>query len=197
MGPPKSPPEVNLLDQVFSAGYVKDYSLAVDGGANVGDWTAKMLERFDRVYTIDASAECVTMLGKRFLGDNRVEVTHAALMSEIGRVRVISPNKKPMCQKRYVERDKEGDTRSITIDSLYLMSCGLIKLDLEGAEGQALLGAKRTVSRFRPVLVIEFYKDYFSRFGQTANDLLRLIIGEWGYKIMISNGSDRVFVNAD
>jgi hypothetical protein len=44
---------------------------------------------------------------------------------------------------------------TITIDSLQLQRCDLIKFDVEGWETRALNGAIRTISRFKPVLFFE------------------------------------------
>lgn len=44
---------------------------------------------------------------------------------------------------------------TITIDSLHLERCDLIKFDIEGWETRALNGANRTISRFKPVLFFE------------------------------------------
>lgn len=44
---------------------------------------------------------------------------------------------------------------TITIDSLQLQRCDLIKFDVEGWETRALNGAARTISKFKPVLFFE------------------------------------------
>lgn len=44
---------------------------------------------------------------------------------------------------------------AITIDSLHLQRCDLIKFDVEGWETRALNGANRTISRFKPELFFE------------------------------------------
>ena len=44
---------------------------------------------------------------------------------------------------------------TITIDSLQLQRCDLIKFDVEGWETRALNGAIRTISRFKPMLFFE------------------------------------------
>lgn len=201
MSPPRGRPQVELLDDVFAAGLVRDFSVAVDGGANVGDWTAKMRERFDSVFAVEASPECAKMLRKRFCEDESVGVIHAALLDRAGMVRVVSPNKKPACQKRYVELVPDGDVRSITLDSIPLACgpawgglCGLIKLDLEGAEYPALLGAQNTIADHRPVLIVEFYKDLCARFGHTEDSVLSLI-DAMGYKMVMESFPDRVFVH--
>lgn len=194
MGLPKFPPEVALLDQVFALGLIKNYSLALDGGANVGDWTARLLDMFDLVWAIDASQECVDILDSRFPLGASVTITHAALLDEGGRVRVISPNKKRASQKRYVELDDKGDTLAITIDSLGLPECGLIKLDLEGAEGLALIGARQTIAKYRPVLIVELFREQSRRFGHTEAAVMEIIKG-LGYRQAIASGPNRVFVN--
>lgn len=45
--------------------------------------------------------------------------------------------------------------RVITLDSLQLKSCGLIKVDVEGFEHQVLTGAAETIARCRPILYVE------------------------------------------
>jgi FkbM family methyltransferase len=43
----------------------------------------------------------------------------------------------------------------MTIDSLPLTACQLIKVDVEGMEGEVLAGAEQTIRRFRPSLYVE------------------------------------------
>lgn len=50
----------------------------------------------------------------------------------------------------------DGDpVEIITIDSLGLDRCDLIKLDVQGAERDVLIGAGETIQRFRPLLYLE------------------------------------------
>lgn len=60
-----------------------------------------------------------------------------------------------------VEEDEEGDVLAVTIDdlvdSLALPRLDWIKMDIEGAEVEALKGAMKTLSRYRPTLWIEFH----------------------------------------
>ena len=60
-----------------------------------------------------------------------------------------------------VEEDEDGNILAVTIDEL-VDSLGLprldwIKMDIEGAEVEALKGAMKTLSRYRPTLWIEFH----------------------------------------
>jgi FkbM family methyltransferase len=50
----------------------------------------------------------------------------------------------------------EGERVSgVTVDSLDLPACDLIKIDVEGMEGEVIAGAEQTIRRFRPVLYVE------------------------------------------
>jgi len=43
----------------------------------------------------------------------------------------------------------------VTVDSLELSDCQFIKMDIEGMEREAILGAKKTIERFKPVIYLE------------------------------------------
>lgn len=43
----------------------------------------------------------------------------------------------------------------VTIDSLDLPACQMLKVDVEGMEGEVISGAERTIRRFRPLLYVE------------------------------------------
>lgn len=185
--------QTDILDEVFASGLVRDYSIAVDGGANVGDWTSRMLDQFDNVYAFDPAVECCEHLHKRF-PNGGVHVFNSALLDRQCRVSVVSPNRKPFSQKRYVEPSETGDVSAIPLDMLDLKSCGLIKLDVEGAEGLALLGAANTIQKHRPVLIVEFAWDLVERFGHTEDSVLR-IVKALGYRHVMGTFPDRVFVH--
>lgn len=45
--------------------------------------------------------------------------------------------------------------RTITVDSLHLRECAAMKIDVERAEPMVLRGARKTLERLRPVLLVE------------------------------------------
>lgn len=63
-----------------------------------------------------------------------------------------------------------------TLDSLELPACGLIKIDVEGYEGQVLRGARETIARCRPYLYVENDR------AEQQQDLISLIV-ELGYRL--------------
>jgi len=59
--------------------------------------------------------------------------------------------------------------QSLTIDSLNLAKCDFIKIDVEGSELSVIEGAKRTLLRFKPIILIEI--DYHL----CGSDMIKLI----------------------
>lgn len=66
----------------------------------------------------------------------------------------------------------EGDAvKCITIDSLNLSECQFIKMDCEGMEIKALDGAKETIAKHRPTMLIEVNRGALVRQGASAEAL--------------------------
>jgi len=75
-----------------------------------------------------------------------------------------------------------------TIDSFGLTRCDLIKLDLEGMEAEALMGASETIERCKPILFIETIKSDKAAISQTLRDA--------GYVVM-PNGMNVLAIHKD
>jgi len=55
-----------------------------------------------------------------------------------------------------LEGVKAGEkVRQMTIDELELAACDLVKIDVEGMEGDVIAGGEWTICRFRPILYVE------------------------------------------
>lgn len=70
----------------------------------------------------------------------------------------------------------------ITLDSLNLEACHLIKIDVEGMELEVLEGATQTIARCHPVLYLENHEGAQNPFIQ--------LLTQWGYKIY-KHGTDQ------
>ncbi|MDQ7083784.1 MAG: FkbM family methyltransferase [Sulfurovum sp.] len=67
-----------------------------------------------------------------------------------------------------------------------------IKCDVEGAELLVLQGAKKTIEKFYPIILIEIYDDWTQRFGHSTNDVIDYLLS-FGYKIkMINHKSKKI-----
>src|SRR5215472_10195803 len=148
---------------------VRDFSIAVDGGAHRGSWTQVMAARFATVHAFEPCRELCGRLRDRFAGSN-VDVIYAALSNRDGTGELRYPRDPPKWRGGYICAG--GDIPVMRLDTIALTACGLIKLDLEGAELLALYGASETISRCLPVLVVEVKEKTAARFGWARSDLL-------------------------
>ena len=70
-------------------------------------------------------------------------------------------------------------TELLSIDSLKLKDVHFLKIDIEGMEIQAIKGAKTTISKFKPILMIEKIK--------SDQAYLKSMLEQLGYKVQEMN----------
>ena len=171
------------LEEALS--YVTDWSVAIDGGANVGFWAQKMAEKFEDVYAFEIDKDtfqcmkenCPTVharnyglsnkIGKKVLADgwsNKSMGTH--LEASVGNNNLIG-------RAKSARRHDRVEIPTITVDSLNLPSLGFMKLDVEGHEAQVIEGAKETLLKYKPIVMIEYKPLLNTRYG-TADPAQRL-----------------------
>lgn len=175
--------QIKTLHWILNSGLIRDWSVAVDGGANVGDWSAVMAERFGTVHAFEPGGMFVPRRSNVILHEQ-------ALMDAPGRVEIIK--KKTSNRGWYALPMPDGEAEATTIDRLKLQSCGLIKLDIEGAEGFALLGASRTLDKFKPVVIVEFGTSRRKRPG-LPDERTRGILRDFGYRLVYESRPDEVY----
>ena len=88
-----------------------------------------------------------------------------------------------------------GNIPQLTIDSLGIEP-DCIQLDIEGFEGNALLGAEKTIQRNKPLLVIETSSSLSEISGWTREEIDNLILG-WGYEIIDKGRLDTIYKAKD
>ncbi len=67
-----------------------------------------------------------------------------------------------------------------------------IKCDVEGAELLVLQGAKKTIEKFHPIILIEIEDKWTQRFGYNANEVISYLL-DFGYKIKMINYQTKKF----
>jgi len=145
---------------------------AIDVGAHRGIWTKEMLKTFGVVTAIEPSD-----LYK--LIDKRANVINAAVGSKIGRCS-LAEGKKNTGQKHVVAGK---DIKMITLDSLNLTP-DFIKIDVEGMEYDVLVGAKETIERYKPYILIE-EANLSERYGCDPEKARRLL-KRLGMKLLVT-----------
>lgn len=185
--------EAERIHAIMATGLVpRDSGIAIDGGAHVGSWAVEMAEYFDLVLAFEPCAESYAMLdaNTNLSMFGIINTYQQALMDKCCKVSVHPP--KPS-RKTLTARQVSygGEVNAISIDSLELSGCDLIKLDLEGAELLALQGGLKTIRKFKPYLIIEF-NALGGRFGHT-DAAIYSFVKSLGYDQVWEDGVDRGF----
>ncbi len=163
---------------------VRSGDVVIDVGANVGTVTAclaKKVGQTGNVYAIEPQRTifhnlCAAMVLNGF---HNVSCIHAAVGGEIGSIEI--PEIDYRRSENFGAISLQGDCRGervpmMTLDSLELDRCRLIKIDVEGMEFEVLLGARETLEKCKPFLYLEAKK---SRSTQSCIQLIQ----ELGYSI--------------
>lgn len=180
------------MEKVLS--HVKDWSVAIDGGAQVGRVANRLAEKFGKVIAIELSQRNYDCLRKNIKG-NVVPIL-GCLTNVRGGNFTASPDKhpdSPICRAVAASPGATGTVPSITIDELGLESCGFIKLDLQGFDYFALLGAEHTLRRFKPPIFFEHDASCFERYGVTDNDPANFLKG-LGYELLEADRDNQAWI---
>ncbi len=182
---------LSLRRQHFGNGVV-----ALDCGANIGvhtvEW-AKGMTGWGFVIAIEAQERIYYALAGNISINNcfNVHVIHSAVGAQEGLLRIPVPNYlapgsfgslelRQSGANEFIGQDidysepKLATIRLMTIDSLNLSRLDLIKIDVERMELDVLQGAKATIERFRPILIVEQLK--------ASKDEITAVLASYGYE---------------
>lgn len=150
--------ELDVLSQLLKPGKV-----VVEAGANIGAHTlpiAQIVGKSGRVIAMEPQRFVFqTLCGNMALNSiTHVDCLWAAVGSQMGTIEVPEFSADQPSNFGGVSLDEKLSgyrVALITIDSLNLAKCHLIKADVEGMELEVLKGAAETIKRCRPILYVE------------------------------------------
>lgn len=134
--------------------------IAVDIGAHIGIWSVELSKHFERVHAFEPVRENTYCLLENV---SRLKVTvhpDVALGDREGFCEMLMPSN-GNSGMAYAIDDPPRDCAVVnnasmhTLDSYQFRDVGLIKIDVEGYEGNVVLGALGTIMDSRPVIVFE------------------------------------------
>lgn len=172
--------------------YVTDVSCAIDGGAHAGLWTRDLAARFDSVLAFEPAKDTFEALSQNVKDCPNVVLINAALGAAEGRVSMAIDARneaRANTGARYVQPG--GSIPMVTIDSMQLASLGFVKLDIEGSELPALMGARATLLRCHPIVLFE-EKGFGARFGVSRGQIGAFLRG-LGYRQLASISADQIW----
>jgi FkbM family methyltransferase len=151
-------PELALLDKLAPRG-----GTALDIGANQGIYAYALAEIADRVVAFEPNPDYAFFA--RWMLRGRAEVRELALSDATGRgalhvplsdrgmaLHLAGSLKRTHSQFR---NEKTYEVEIRTLDDFHLTNVRFIKVDVEGSEREVLDGARATLGRSRPVLLLE------------------------------------------
>ena len=158
--------ERNRIQERFGETLIREGDIVIDCGAHVGTFVHQSLANgASKVVAIDPDPTQVECLRRNFreeIASGRVVVVPEGVWSKEGTMTLYVASLHSGASS-FVEKhgEKEITVRVTTIDELVgrlgLPRVDLIKLDIEGAEREALLGASETLGKYGPALLIDSY----------------------------------------
>ena len=181
----------NKLD--IALGFVKNFTVAIDAGANYGIMSYNLNSKFSKIYAFEVDTpvrDCLKKNVETFQLDN-VVVCDCGLSDK---EEFVSLNYLKNTFGTHINKEVSGTNICKTLDSFELTEVGFIKLDCDGYEPYILRGAEQTIKKYKPVILMEeknYSKRYYGEEGNLAVDLLL----SWGYTMEISWPKDCVMIH--
>ncbi len=135
--------------------HIDNSSVCVQAGGACGVWPLRFSQLFSHVYTFEPQPINYKCLKFNTAEADNITAFNAPL-SDAHKKYVIHNEifERKNFGAGYVIPDDSG-LEATTIDELEVNDCGLIQLDIEGHELQALKGGAKTIDKYRPVIVLE------------------------------------------
>lgn len=168
--------EASLLRDLLKPGDV-----VVEAGANIGALTlpiAQAIAPDGEVFAFEPQPEYFELLQQNCDYDGQHLINRGlARESEIIRLPAIPMEAIHAPGWTHNLQTDEHEMEVMALDELNLSRMDLIKIDIDGGEHLALLGAKETIANHRPLLFVENDKP------EAYPDLVRWLIEDAGYKL--------------
>lgn len=184
----------DIKDEILP--YLHDTQFCVQAGGAVGAWPIEFAKIFDLVYSFEPNPvlwECLL----RNLKDQEVHniaPQHCGLWKEsVGHCAMVDTKSSNMGAWHIDIADDESLPPAVAIDDLDLLGCDLLQLDIEGAEIEALEGARETIRRCLPVIVVESKAVTLWHFKRTCEQLTSML-SRMRYKKAHSFSRDELWV---
>lgn len=182
----------------------------LDIGANMGFYTVLAAKFVNQVVAIEPIRKNVALIKLSLelqardnwtiyqkLASDKEEEFHFLEVEQSGLSRLIKNNEEKARKHIELEYGKLETSikkyTSMSVDALELTRLDLIKIDIEGFELKAIMGALRTLERCKPRLImIEVVEEAMSLYGDSLDKLLSML-GSLGYQphILVNNSLEQ------
>lgn len=120
----------------------------IDVGACLGEWSYYMERRGRRPIAFEPNPAYADMLSR-----NGIEVHEVGLGDSVGAMKLVEDEANEGAAK--LADDPNGTRLVLPLDKLNLPGFTLMKIDVEGMELEVLSGARESIERYRPTIIVE------------------------------------------
>jgi FkbM family methyltransferase len=189
----------NRLDLALK--YIKNFNVAIDIGSHCGLWSKHLVKLFKHVHAFEPVLEHRKCYIKNVKTDNYTLYPYALGNKE---------------KQVGVQVSKGGSTMASHIIPGNNIKCtkldnfnfkpDFIKLDIEGYEYYALLGAEKTIKKYKPTIILEQLKTESSsklstklqeinsnKYYLVSDTAVFELLEDWGYYLCDSINEDYIF----
>lgn len=168
--------------------------VCVQAGGNCGVWPRALAPLFGTVYTAEPHPLNFVALTMNTAGLPNVVRLQAAFGYDRDLIKLaLADHELENCGAFFVERG--GYIPTLRIDDLHLRECGLIYLDIEGMEQNALRGAEHTIRQCRPTIIVED-KGLSEKYGTAKGDCEKWLEAEFEYVVAKRIHRDVILIHA-
>ena len=167
-------PEIDILPEL-----PRTRQMAIDVGANRGMYTYALSRIFDKVEAFEPAPENFSHLIK--CRPDNVVVHNIGLSDMSGVLELNIPNDTYGESPSFIDFGCTCIKKTVTVktlDEYDFRGVSLIKIDVEGYESSVLRGAEATISREKPVLLVEIEQRHLER---PITEVFDMICG-YGYR---------------
>jgi len=176
------------MESSFILDNLKDGDVFVDVGANIGYFSMLAArQKAGKVLAIEPTPKTYDMLNiniKYNMFTDVVETFNFALGSEIHTAKLV-PSLGPKSHMEYKTDNIHShlstiDVKVTTLDNLIkdnkeITRVDFIKVDIEGAEYNFLLGARKTIEVFKPMILMEIEEQRLTKYNATAEKIFNFM----------------------
>ncbi len=159
--------------------YLKEDSIIIDIGANIGNHTLYWANerRAKKIYAFEPIPHTFGILKKNIeinQLEDRVILNNVGLSDQkgMGEVKTFCKQNLGGTRLKKLQSDTPYTIPLRTLDSFNIKedTIDLIKIDVEGMDNEVLLGASKTIRKYKPIIMIESFPDSFEKSDALLKD---------------------------
>ncbi len=151
---------------------LKEGDWVVDAGAFIGDHTIAYAEKVGitgNVLAFEVSVNALSCLWHNSEKYPQIKVYPMGLGDKPRKVSLLYDDLNKGATR--INEFKPGPIKIVALDSLELPQLNFFKIDVEGVEGQVLDGAMATISKYRPIILLEINSPLLAFNGESFTSI--------------------------